>query len=80
MPYILQGTRDLLTYWNTLGRPCGREAMAAAIKTPKANLMAAGKDRVSFSTQYGEVEAQNIASVLGVEVSDVTDNAGQVLI
>ena len=80
MPYILQGTEDLISYWNTLGRPCPKVRLAQAIKTPKINMEGTGKDRVSFSARYGEVEAQNLAAALGVDVSDVTTNAGQILI
>lgn len=80
MPYILQGTKDLLTYWNTLGRPCGLDVLSAAAKIRKIDLMGVGRDRVSFSAQYGIVEAESIAGALGVAVQDVTDNAGQILI
>ena len=79
MPYILQGTRDLIEYRHTLGRPCSIRQMADATKIPIINFMGAGKDRRSFSAQYGEVEAQNLAALLGVAVNDVTDNAGQFL-
>lgn len=80
MPYIMQGTVDLLSYWNTRGRPCEIGVMAAAMKAPRAALMGSGRDRISFSAQYGEVEAQDLAAALGVAVQDVTDNAGQILI
>ena len=80
MAYILQGTEDLISYWNTLGRPCPLEDMASATRIPKVNLMGAGRDRQSFSARYGESQAQALAAKLGVDVSDVTDNGGQVLI
>lgn len=80
MAYILQGTFDLLSYWNTLGRPCSIVAMATAIKQNQINFMSGGKDRISFNCQYGEVEAQNLAVALGVAVADVTTNGGQIQI
>ena len=80
MPYILQGTRGLLRYRNTLGRPCSVHQLAAASRIPLTALTGEGRDRVSFSARYGEREAQAIAALLGVEVSDVTDNADQILI
>lgn len=80
MPYILQGTKDLLNYRHTLGRPCPRHAMAAAIGVPAINFEGTGRDRVSFNAKYGEKEAQALAALLGVNVSDVSTNGGQVLI
>lgn len=80
MPYILQGTRDLVAYWNTLGRPCRMEDLASSTGIPKVNFMGGGRDRKSFEASYGEVEAQKLAGRLGVAVADVTENGGQVLI
>lgn len=80
MAYILNGTKTLINYWETLGRPCDRRDLASAIKTPKINFTGTGRDTQSFKLQYGEKEAQNLAFVLGVQVSDVTTNGGQILI
>jgi len=80
MPYILQGTMTLLSYWNTLGRPCDLQTLANATKINKINFVAGGRDARSETFKYGEVEAQNLASVLGVTVANVTTNGGQVLI
>ena len=80
MPYILQGTKDLISYWNTLGRPCERGVLAEAVKASRQPFIGAGRDRAGFSHRYGEKEAQSLAAKLGVTVSDVTDNGGQVLI
>lgn len=80
MPYILKGTKDLITYWRTLGRPCMKRDMAASIKSPRINFEADGRDPVSLSVTYGEVEAQNLAACLGVTVANVTTNGGQILI
>jgi len=80
MPYILNGTRTLIDYWNTLGRPCRKERLSESIKSPKINFQGVGRDIRSLSLQYGEVEAQNLAGALGVNVSDVTTNGGQILI
>lgn len=80
MPYILIGTRLLLDYRRQLGRPCSRDQMANAIKTPCINLQGSGRDQSSKTIQYGEVEAQSLAACLGVTVQNVTDNGGQILI
>lgn len=80
MPYVLQGTRDLVAYWNTLGRPAPIARIASAIRISRHHLTAPGRDRVSFNHRYGEPEAQSLAALLGVTVQDVTDNAGQILI
>lgn len=80
MPYILQGTKDLVDYWKTLGRPCARRRLAEAVKASLINFEADGKGRVSFNHRYGEVEAQNLAAALGVTVANVTTNGGQILI
>lgn len=80
MPYILQGTKDLLRYRHTLGRPCNIHDMAAAIGVPRINFEGGGRDKVSFTAKYGEKQAQALAALLGVLVSDVTTNGGQILI
>lgn len=80
MPYILKGTKDLMAYRRTLGNPCMRRDIAAATKIPIINFEGIGRDPVSFTAQYGEVEAQNLAAILGVQVSDVTTNGGQIQI
>ena len=80
MPYVLQGTKDLISYWNTLGRPCERGDLAEAVKAPRQPFIGAGRDKKSLTVAYGEKEAQTLAAKLGVTVSDVTDNAGQILI
>lgn len=80
MPYILQGTRDLIGYWNTLGRPCDLLDLATTIKQPKIAFTGNGRDRRSFTCQYGEVEAQALAAKLGVTVANVTTNGGQILV
>lgn len=80
MPYVLNGTRTLLNYWNTLGRPCEIKDLAATTGIPRINFMGTGRDRVSETYKYGEVQAQALAGLLGVSVSDVTDNGGQILI
>lgn len=80
MPYILNGTKDLLTYWNTLGRPCEQRALSQAIGATKLPFTGSGRDKVSYTVQYGEVQAQNLAAALGVAVSDVTTNGGQIQI
>lgn len=80
MPYVLQGTVDLLRYRNTLGRPCSRRDMASAIGVPIINFEGPGRDRVSFNARYGQKEAEALAALLGVLVSDVTTNGGQILI
>lgn len=78
--YILQGTKNLIAYWHTLGKPCDRDALASATKIPKINFISSGRDSASENFQYGETEAQNLAMVLGVQVSDVTTNGGQIQI
>lgn len=80
MPYILNGTVDLLAYRNTLGRPCSIDRMANAIKAPRIAFQGAGRTRRSFTARYGEVEAANLAAALGVDIADVTTNGGQILI
>lgn len=80
MPYILLGTKDLMAYRHTLGRPCMRKDMANAIGVPIINFEGIGRDKVSFTAKYGEAQAQALAAVLGVQVSDVTTNGGQILI
>ena len=80
MPYILNGTKTLLAYRNTLGRPCSRDQMANAIMAPRILFTGEGRDAQSLTLQYGESEAQSLAAALGVNVSDVTDNGGQILI
>lgn len=80
MAYILNGTRDLLSYWNTLGRPCDRDRLSNAIKAPKLAFTGAGRDARSYSAKYEEKEAQSLAAALGVTVANVTTNGGQVLI
>ena len=80
MPYILQGTIDLLNYRHTLGRPCSIEQMSQATRILAIHFRNNGKTRVAFSAQYGEREAQALAALLGVAVSDVSENGGQVLI
>ena len=80
MPYVLNGTRTLISYWNTLGRPCDRDALAAAVKHPKILFTGGGRDSISAKLQYGEVEAQNLAMALGETVENVTTNGGQILI
>lgn len=80
MPYILKGTKDLIGYWKTLGRPCSKRDLANSIKSPIINFEAHGRDPVSLSLKYGEIEAQNLAAKLGVNVSDVTTNGGQIQI
>lgn len=80
MPYILKGTKNLMDYWRSLGRPCERRSVAAALKTPIINFESKGREEASLTIQYGEIEAQNLAAALGVQVSDVTTNGGQILI
>lgn len=80
MPYILNGSKDLISYWNTLGRPCGVGHLAQSVKQPRIAFIGAGRDPVSFSCQYGEIEAQDLASALGTTVANVTTNGGQILI
>lgn len=80
MPYVINGTRTLIGYWRTLGRPCDRDKLSSAIKSPKIYFTGEGRDTQSLKLNYGEVEAQNLAAALGVAVSDVTTNGGQILI
>lgn len=80
MPYLMIGTKDILNYRRTLGRPCSKPQMAAALKTPLINLEAEGRDPQSLTLKYGEVEAQDLAALLGVTVANVTTNGGQILI
>ena len=77
MPYYLKGTVDLLSYRNTLGRPCSLDQLANAGKIPKINFMGAGRDSESFVASYGEKEAQSIAAILGTTVGNVNTNGGQ---
>lgn len=80
MPYVLNGTRTLINYWHILGKPCRKEQIAEAVKVPKILFQGTGRDTQSLVIQYGQKEAENLAAALGVTVSDVTDNGGQVLI
>jgi hypothetical protein len=80
MPYIMKGTKAILRYRNTLGRPCSVDRMANAIKAPKILFTGEGRDPESATIRYGEVEAQALAGSLGVTVANVTTNGGQILI
>jgi hypothetical protein len=80
MPYVLQGTRKLLEYWNILGRPCDIRDLSVATGIPKINFMGAGKDKNSFTATYGEVQAQNLAVVMGTTVNNINLSGDQVLI
>lgn len=80
MPYILKGTKNLVSYWNTLGRPCELMDLAAAVNMGVIHFQGAGRDSVSESVSYGEVQAQNLAKALGVTVANVTTNGGQIQI
>lgn len=77
MAYILRGTRTLLDYWKTLGRPCNKRELAYAIKSTMINFESSGRDKVSLTLKYGEKEAQNLATLLGTSVANVTTNGGQ---
>lgn len=80
MPYILQGTKGLLDYWNRLGRPCDLDAISAATGIPKVNFMGVGRDKESFTATYGEEDAQALASVMGTTVANISASGDQVLI
>mgnify|MGYP003394234234 CR=1 FL=1 len=71
MPYIIKGTKGILSYWNTLGRPCDIRDISAATKIPMINFLGVGRDGVSFTAQFGEVEAQAVAGVMGTTVSNL---------
>lgn len=77
--YILRGTKSLVNYRNTLNVPVTNEQMAAAIMNLTViDFAGGGRDGTSFiSSVYGEAEAQALAGLLGVNVSDVTTNGGQ---
>lgn len=49
MPYYLKGTKSLISYWNTLGRPVGVGHLAQAVKQPRLAFIGAGRDQESFS-------------------------------
>lgn len=80
MAYILQGTKRLIEYWNILGRPCDINDLSVATGIPKINFMNGGKDKQSFSAQYGEVQAQNLASQMGTTVNNINLSGDQILI
>lgn len=80
MPYVLQGTKRLIEYWNILGRPCSIRELSTATGIPKINFMGAGKDKQSFTARYGEVQAQNLAVVLGTTVNNINLSGDQFLI
>ena len=77
MPYFLKGTVDLLSYRNTLGRPCSLRQLADASGIPIIKFMGAGRDSVSFVASYEEKQAQDIAACLGTTVGNVNTNGGQ---
>lgn len=80
MAYILQGTRRLLEYWNTLGRPCDIRDLSVSTGIPVINFMDGGRDKVSGTFQYGEVQAQNLANVMGTTVNNINLSGDQILI
>lgn len=80
MPYILQGTKGILNYWNILGRPCEVRRLAHAVKSPVINFAGVGRDKQSLTISYGETEAQNLAAALGTTVNNVSLSGDQVLI
>ena len=80
MPYILNGTKALIQYWEILGRPCELKDMANAIKAPEIAFMGVGRDRESAKFTYGEVEAQNLAAVMGTTVNNISLTGDQILI
>ena len=80
MSYVLKGTKGLLNYWNILGRPCDIRDLSVSTGIPLINFMAGGRDRQSETFQYGEVQAQNLAAVMGTTVNNINLTGDQVLV
>ena len=79
--YILRGTKSLVNYRNTLNVPITNERMASAVGVPVLNFAGGGRAGSSYvSDKYTEAQAQAIADLLGVVVSDVTTNGGQEIV
>ena len=80
MSYILNGTKGLLNYWNILGRPCDIRDLSVSTGIPLINFMGEGRDRQSETFQYGEIQAQNLAAVMGTTVNNINLTGDQVLV
>lgn len=79
--YVLRGTKNLLNYKRTLAADVPNERLAAAIGIPVQHLAGEGQDGSSYvSPKYTEAQAEALAGLLLVAVSDVTTNGGQEIV